>query len=374
MHSAVTYRSLNRAAVVLDRLRTPLLAVSARTAVLRTLVVNKEARVVGLSIGHASLAWALALLCPSLLLVLGPVLLGVPHVASDIRYLVLRRPQSRGFVLLVLGFSALLVGTRVVELGFLGNPAFARVELGLVLVWVLVALGFTQRTQPRSRRLAVAAGALGLGAIALSQPTLARLVFAHAHNVIGLVVWYALFRPRRLSGLLPLAWIALLALLLYFVGGSIPERLGWPEWFDLHVATAAQWLAPGLAPAEQRGLVLSYAFLQSVHYAVWLAFIPQDERQRAGSPTFCMSLKSAWHDFRPFGVALIALGMLTVLLAAIIDPLTTSAVYLFITPFHGYLELVILACWLSKSPLPTQAPAPSRSETSAKSSAQAFAG
>jgi len=67
---------------------------------------------------------------------------------------------------------------------------------------------------------------------------------------------------------------------------------------------------------------------------------------RPGSPTFAMSLRSAWRDFRPFGIALIALGMLTVLIAACIDPLTTSAVYLFVTPFHGYLELAVLACWL----------------------------
>jgi hypothetical protein len=64
-----------------------------------------------------------------------------------------------------------------------------------------------------------------------------------------------------------------------------------------------------------------------------------------------MSLKSAWNDFRPVGVVLILLGMLTVLVAAVIDPLMASAVYLFITPFHGYLELVVLACWLSESPL-----------------------
>ena len=41
-------------------------------------------------------------------------------------------------------------------------------------------------------------------------------------------------------------------------------------------------------------------------------------------------------------------ALLTVLIAACIDPLTTSAVYLFVTPFHGYLELVVLACWAAE--------------------------
>lgn len=347
MDSAAAYSTLNRCAVALDRVRTRALGWSARTAGLRGFVVNKEARIVGLSVGQATLAAFATLLCPSLLLVLGPVLLGVPHVASDIRYLVLRPALARGFGGCVALFSALLIGLRVVELGDLGNPAFARLEIALVTIWVLGALAWTQGRWSWLR-LGVAAGALGLGAAALTQPSLARLVFAHAHNVIGLCAWYALFRPRRAWGVLPLGWVALLTVCIYVAGGSIPERLGWPEWFDLHIQAASQWLAPGLAPAEQRGVVLSYAFLQSVHYAVWLIFIPQDAANSAGSPTFCSSLRSAWHDFRPLGVALIAVGMLGVLGAACVDPLTTSAVYLFVTPFHGYLELVVLACWLAE--------------------------
>lgn len=347
MDSAAAYSTLNRCAVALDRVRTRALGLSARTAGLRAFVVNKEARIAGLCLGHATLAALATLLCPSLLLVLGPVLLGVPHVASDIRYLVLRPTRARGFGMWVASFCALLIGVRVVELADLGDPAFARFELALVTIWVVGALAW-----PGARwswlRAGVVAGALGLGAAALAQPSLARLVFAHAHNVIGLCVWYALFRPKRSWALLPLGWIALLTVLIYLGGGSIPEHVGWPEWFDLHIQAASQWLAPGLPPAVQRGLVLSYAFLQSVHYAVWLIFIPQDAANSAGSPTFCSSLRSAWRDFRPLGVALIALGMLSVLGAACIDPLTTSAVYLFVTPFHGYLELVVLACWLAE--------------------------
>lgn len=328
-------------------MRTRVLGWSARISGVRAFVVNKEARIAGLSIGHTTLALLATLLCPSLLLVLGPVLLGVPHVASDIRYLVLRPTLTRGFGAWVALFSALLIGVRLVELGDLGNPAFARFEIALVTVWVLGALACA-RGRWSLLRFGVATGALGLGGAALVEPTLARLIFAHAHNVIGLCVWYLLFRPRRAWGFLPLVYIALGTAFIYLAGGSIPERLGWPEWFNLHIQAASQWLAPGLAPAEQRGLVLSYAFLQSVHYAVWLIFIPQDADKGAGSPTFCRSLRSAWHDFRPAGFALIALGMLTVLLAACVDPLTTSAVYLFVTPFHGYLELVVLACWLAE--------------------------
>lgn len=349
MASTVAYQTLNRAAVVLDRFRTQLLSWSSRQRPLRAFVVDKETRIAGVSIGHACMALLGALLCPSLLLVLGPLLFGVPHVASDIRYLVLRRSGPRGFGGLALGFSVALVGLRLLEIGDLGNEVFAHAEVILVFAWVSSAFAFSAVASRKVawRCSAFFGGLLSLAFIAFSNPTLARVVFAHAHNAIGVVVWYVLFRRGTWRGLLPLGFIALASAGLYLAGGQVPERFGWPEWFDLHVRTASTWLAPGLPLAQQRGLVLVYAFLQSVHYAIWLMVVPQEVRRQNGSPTFAMSLKSAWLDFGPKGLLLIAALSAVVLTAALVDALTTSSVYLFVTPFHGYLELVVLALWLA---------------------------
>jgi hypothetical protein len=58
---------------------------------LRPVIADRNIRVpIGLTV-HALAAFAIALLVPSLSLVVPPIVLGVPHVASDIRYLVLRR-------------------------------------------------------------------------------------------------------------------------------------------------------------------------------------------------------------------------------------------------------------------------------------------
>ncbi len=301
--------------------------------------------------GHASIAFIAALLCPTLLLVVGPLLLGVPHLASDLRYLVLRRSGDNGWRATVFPFCVVLFGLRVLETQHLDDAIFARVEVALLIVWLVAALLLRASARPNEQRrlLAVLAGTGVLGTFAWQDPTLFRAVFAHAHNVVGLVVWYALFRKPSRLGLLPAGFVLGGAALLFFVGGSVPEALGWPEWFDLHISTAASWLAPGLPANQQFGLVLSYAFLQSVHYAVWLIFIPQDAHRGRGTTTFSASLRSAWSDFRPWGVLAIVLGTLAVLSAACFDPLMTSAVYLFVTPFHGYLELVVLAIWLSTS-------------------------
>ncbi len=344
MQRGGTYEVLSRIASSLDVVRAKLFGFSARTAALRAFVIHKDVRINTLCLGQAALAGAAALFCPSLLLVLGPLVLGVPHVASDVRYLVLRRPGPRAFGYAVVGFSVALLCLRLIETAYLGDPRFAGVELALVTLWLWVSASLAA---PGPRRTWALVGTLVLGYVALGEPTLARVIFAHAHNLVAIVVWYALFRPRRASSLLPLACILLGAGALFWFGGTVPERFGLPECFDLHIEAAARWLAPGVASEHQLGLVLSYAFLQSVHYAIWLFLLPLDAHPSRGSATFSMSLQSAWRDFRGWGLGFIALGVVTVSVAAVLDPLTTSAVYLFVTPFHGYLELAVLAAWLA---------------------------
>jgi hypothetical protein len=235
---------------------------------------------------------------------------------------------------------------RLIETAYLGNEAFATTEIVLVVVWILVALR-PHAGPARLRRVLVATVAIGSGALALGAPTLSRLVFAHAHNLIAVLIWYLLFRRYSGGSLAPLGLILAAAVGLVWLGGSALRYTGGPAWFGMHVDAATNWLAPGVEPSLGRGIVLSYAFLQSVHYGVWLLLIPQEACNARGSTTFAMSLKSAWNDFRPLGLVVIAAGVLSVLGAATLDPVMTSAVYLFVTPFHGYLELVVLASYLA---------------------------
>ena len=79
----------------LDRARTALFVSAARVAMLRSLLLEKQRRVPALLLAHASVALLLAVAAPTLLLIAGPMVLGVPHVLSDVRYLVLRPASSR---------------------------------------------------------------------------------------------------------------------------------------------------------------------------------------------------------------------------------------------------------------------------------------
>src|SRR6185369_16272338 len=107
-------------------------------------------------------------------------LFGVAHVASDVRYLVLRRALPRWWVTaLVAGCLALFV-LRGLEATFPGRWPFAATEVGLGWGWALGGVWAGVAASPSSR--AIRRGLLVTPALlvaliaALAHPSLARLL------------------------------------------------------------------------------------------------------------------------------------------------------------------------------------------------------
>ena len=104
---------LGRALDVLDGARRALLRRLGRVSAIAALRRRRELRLTAVALSSIALAFVLALVATLPLLALSPLLLGVPHVASDVRYLLVRplcgpglparawRPVSALFVLAV---------------------------------------------------------------------------------------------------------------------------------------------------------------------------------------------------------------------------------------------------------------------------------
>ena len=92
---------------------------------------RSETRVPALASIVAVLAFVATCVAPGLLFVLGPALLGVLHVASDVRYLVLRRDLPRGSIITVVAGCGALLAIRVLEVAGLQRLPFATIEVGL---------------------------------------------------------------------------------------------------------------------------------------------------------------------------------------------------------------------------------------------------
>lgn len=293
------------------------------------------------------LAAGATLLAPAWLYVLAPVLLGVPHVVSDLRYLLVRRAPPSSWVAACGLFSAALLALRVAVELRLRLPLAPSLEVGLGALWVALgaALGARASSAPRRGALALALAVTALaGAAAVAHPLSAQRALLHAHNLVGLVAWVLLFRRARRAALLPLALIAG-ALALVASGPAVGWSLrhGAASALGAHILAAADAVSPPLPGDLGVRLAFAYVFLQSAHYAAWLAWIPQEDLAAEGSLSFRASARSLSRDLGAAGVAGALACSAAVLLAAFAAVHRARSAYLSLATFHVYFELAALA-------------------------------
>lgn len=299
---------------------------------------------------HALAAFVLASFAPALSLVLAPLLFGVPHVASDVRYLVLRRDLPRAWCTAVAVFAASMLALRSLQEARLLPALPLVIEHTLGSCWLLAgACWGAARSHSRLRSALVFAGIFGLSALAVARPELFRLGLAHAHNLVAVAIWAMLFRHDVRSAWLPIALIALAtAVLASGIGLTFTLRYGVVSLFGLHLFEAADQLAPGVAGELALSLTLAFAFLQSIHYAIWLVAIPQDDARAEGSPSFRMKASALVRDFGHAGCWILAAGLALMAVSSVWAPVNTRNTYLSLASFHGWLELALLSFFLAQ--------------------------
>ena len=307
---------------------------------LAPLYADRSRRVVWMGLLSICVSFTLTLAAPLWLLALGPVLMGVPHLLADARYLVVRpRLHERGPL-------AILAALPLIATGF-GAPA--AISLLSIVPAVLMA-----RASAGRKAVGLAAWA-ALTTVAIAWETPFLLAFLHLHNLIALGWWWAM-RPRtKQSYLVPALVLACTAFLL--AGGAEPILTALGAWQAPGSGTSftefVDSTAPGLSGAVALRLVLSFAFLQSVHYALWLRLVPEDARQRPAPRPFRASWEALQKDFG-LPLLIVFLGLaLFIALWGLKDLANARWGYLRLAAFHGYLELAVAALFLVERKRPT---------------------
>jgi hypothetical protein len=344
--STLSLSTLERAVVPLDAARSRVMRVAVGTRIGVFLVGRRDRRVAAQAACGVLFTFLLVMFAPAMMLAVGPIVFGVPHVASDVRYLVLRRGVSRPAIALTLTFAALVTAVR--GLGLLVPDAlpWAGVEMALLCAWVGSAALAGASSSKRSE-LIIPVVLLTLGAALFVVPRAigTGLVLAHAHNVIAIAVWLFVFRRNVRAATVPLL-LAGLAVIVLLSGVTLPVSMAHGHALGLSLAESASWMAPGFSARAGVAIVLSFAFLQSMHYAVWLGWIPQEDVRAEGTLSFKMSLRSMTRDFGSRGLGVVAALTVLVVLGACFALTRTLGLYLSFAVFHGYLEIAMLAYFL----------------------------
>jgi hypothetical protein len=336
--------ALDIAVFPLDLARKKTLRLATRSRFLTTIVASRRARVATMATFQVGLLFVLSVVAPVGMFFVGPLTLGVPHLAADARYLILRRRLPRAFVALSAASAAVIVGARSLELlGVVGTSADV-LEAAAGGLWMLSALAFAVRDRrTAARSAALLPPIVGVFFLAMRHPHTANIAMMHVHNVIGVATWLLLYPRKKLWEVVPV--VAIVLGIAFFASGAAvvwTHRAGGDFAFGTRLSMISHYLAPGFAPGPAAAIVLSFVFLQAVHYAIWIAWIPQEDLVGEGTPTFRMTARGIWRDFGALGCGIVAVAMAG--LAALASFRIGAALnwYLPLSRFHGLLELAVL--------------------------------
>jgi hypothetical protein len=330
----------------------------------RALLARRSLRVPVLLSLHAVAALVLAVLAPSFLLAVGPLALGVPHLAADVRHLLLRRGSPRWWLAASAGFALVLIALRALAEGGARQVPLP-LEHAVASAWLLLgaaggaAAGAAARAvdggEAASRRRwsargwAAIAAAVAVAAFATAGPRAFRMALLHGHNLLAVAIWAVLFgRGWRLAWLPVGIVLGAAAALASGVALGITVHHGALSVAGLHLFAAADWLAPGLSDARALAVAMTFAFLQSVHYAIWLVGIPAADRPGEGGRAWRTAFRDLRSDLGRAGVVVVVALTLLVALLGVWHAAPTRRLFLSLATFHGWLELAVLAYLLGR--------------------------
>lgn len=289
------------------------------------LLRNRDLRICVTACVGISAAFCVTMFFPLWQLLLGPIILGIPHVIGDLRYLMLKDKiyQKEWFWLAVaLPFFFY----------FWTNKVF-------FATFAIVLTAFKTRRQGIERRI-VQFLALLLFAVSIQWPRYFLYAFLHMHNIIGIAIWWFWRKKRQKWEMLPLLLCLVGSLGILYIEPVFalqyhPPSMG-IDYYGRRIA--------GFASGDtQVSWVLLFAFLQSIHYLVWIRLIPEEDRPQKTPRGFEKSYRALELDF---GFGFLFVGFLTLVFFigyAIYSPSLARTDYLALISFHGFLELVMLA-------------------------------
>jgi hypothetical protein len=290
---------------------------------------------------------ALALRAPLTTTVLGLIAFGVLHNMLEIRYVagrfagLLTGRFLRLLLVLTTGIALcpLAAGTR------LQAARAAEIAIGYLILAAGCWIGL------RAAWRVVGFAVLGVAAFAsFSFPGYHFVVLTHLHNLVPLIFlwdWAGRIpsaRGRLAFRLSQLMWILALPLLILF-GTFVLWLSAAPGIAARFVGDGSRVIASAAPPdsGAQLGLrfLVMFAFLQTMHYTVWVGFLPRFAPEAAAS----FDARAPWlRGRRAWVVGIVGGAFLAVLFVS--DYFQGRALYGALATYHAYLEFRVLLALL----------------------------
>lgn len=339
----------------LDFYRARILKESLKVSFFKNLFNSRADRILMFSILTLGFYFFVAQFFPMWVLLIGPVMWGIPHLISSLRYSSFAfeysgRNKFFSFQYLVwLGVFAYRIAVDIYHI-----PLFLS-STPLMFEGICLLLSFLYLTYLDGRISVSSFTSLGLliGLLLSTffHPIETALVLFIGHNYVALLPWYKSCqtkKDRTAFWAFTALYIALSVAIYfgaidpvyrYFSPSASIEFLGW-NYFDI-VASF------GALPEDHDfwfRIVSLFAFSQSVHYFIWMKAVPENYIPQQNPQTFQWSFDKLTNDFGISSVYfLLALVLIGVGFWFVFEFQMARLVYFAFASYHGFMEISALA-------------------------------
>lgn len=216
----------------------------------------------------ALIAFILMVFVPAATLLLAPLLLGLPHVASDIYLLFIREQVIPRWIMRISAVLALVISVNaVVPLVWQG---VFNIDDNLLLAVLVAAPMLCLTCYSQVTWVSVVTALIVLAILVF--PNELKLIMAYAHNFVALAFWVGNYRGdvRARWGVMA-SWLVLFAV---GIGGSIvTQAVIFTPVTDVEMAPF--WsLVPDPSHRSAGALLFTFGFTQLIHLCIWAILLP----------------------------------------------------------------------------------------------------
>lgn len=330
-----------------DTFRSFLLKKTLKVSLFRQIYTTRSYRLMFFFMLSLVFNFTLALKFPLWVLLIGPIVLGIPHLVSSIRYIPQLTVMNR-FSIPVVGSFFVLVAIARLWMGTYGGvlleggPNTIELIAGLFLVGMIGF--FYKQSKVRIMGSLFLLGSLLLASFSYPLETLGFLVLAH--NFVAFFFWISRAdnkadRVTAVSALLIFSGVTALILSGAF-DTFMSERIF--EIFNgFNDANIGAQIFPHADMTVWSRAVSAYALGQGIHYFVWLKAIPEQELPYQHTTNFSYSFKLLKSDMGNRIVYFSGLILIGLVAYALLQNLIEARfIYLSLAAFHGYFEIMAL--------------------------------
>jgi hypothetical protein len=336
---------------LLDTLRSKVLKFSLQAQVLKQLFLNRSNRVFLLFSLAFIFYLSASLFFPLWVLFLGPIIWGVPHLISSLRYTNLNFDKKKKYRLHAFQFSAwALVFVYRFCIDILKIDLFWAEYTLLFESFVLMSSFIFQTYVVKRWSMNSFIYFLFFSGLILStyyftiETALLALI---GHNYVPLIAWYKSCQNKNDTKIFAYASLLFITTSVLILKGAFDGlytllapsgHINFLNWDYSEVI--APFVRENYDYQFWFRVVVLYAFSQALHYFIWLKAIPENFQQSEHSPSFRWSYLKLSNDFGSSSVLL--LGLLILFSSGIwlvYEFQVARLVYFGLASYHGFMEI-----------------------------------